>query len=279
MSNINANNNHTINYLNSNLQKINSKKITCWNCSDSIFPNENEKIIKCHKCNKYNSVSNSNIFRNKNPTRNIFLRTDLNSLENNNIIDNSEIIITCPNCNIKNRFHTEGEELICYNCSKNINPGYKNYFPLNSFKSLKNNIIGWRIVPSQEPFLSPPTPFPQNYFTPSLQTESNTDYLLKKILKNIEKQNSESNYKFSPNFNKFNIPSFIPFPIMDYNRNMNEYIDRNRNYNLSEIRYIPIEKETEKPKKDGYKITIRKKKKKEEGLSKSTIFEKVFYLK
>ena len=48
--------------------------------------------------------------------------------------------------------------------------------------------------------------------------------------------------------------------------------------NSKEIRYIPIKYE-QREGKDGYKITIRKKDKRGQDISKSTIFEKVFYLK
>ena len=45
-----------------------------------------------------------------------------------------------------------------------------------------------------------------------------------------------------------------------------------------EIRYIPIKTESEKEKNEGYKITIRKKNQKKNGMGKSTVFEKIFYI-
>ena len=277
----NINDNHAINYnFNSNFININKKQISCWNCSSLFYPDDNTDVMKCPNCNKYNSVPKTNISRNINNPQ----RQNLNNLENNSTIDISENIITCPYCFTKNLFHIDSEELICYNCSKIIKHGFRNSFQINSRESLKNNIVGWRIVPSQQQFLSPTTPFLPSPFTPRLQPDSNTDYLLKKILKNIKKQKSEFNTLEAPNFNKFNIPNFIPFPVVDYNNRINymdEYSDKNRNNNirLSEIRYLPIKTENEKPKKDGYKITIRKKKGNGKGISKSTIFEKVFYFK
>ena len=85
-------------------------------------------------------------------------------------------------------------------------------------------------------------------------------------------------------YNPFPVPSFIPYPVADYygrRRNIEDDYDRSINYNnrSTEIRYIPIKTENEIPKRDGYKITIRKKKGHGNDLSKSTVFEKVFYFK
>ena len=265
--------NNTINYnLNSKLLKNNSNQISCWNCSSLFYPKDNAEVMKCPNCNKFNGVPKTNIL-------NCPFKANLNNLENNGAIDNSGNIITCPYCFTKNMFHIDSEELICYNCSKIIKQGIRNSFQLNSGESLKHNIIGWRFVPSQQPILYPPTPFTPNPYTQRLQPDSNTEYLLKKILKNIKKQKSEYN---PPNFNKFNNPNYIPFPIVDYNNRINyidEYHDKNRNKNisLSKIMYLPKKIDNERPKKDGYKIIIRKKNGK--GISKSTIFEKVFYFK
>ena len=45
-----------------------------------------------------------------------------------------------------------------------------------------------------------------------------------------------------------------------------------------EIRYVPIKTESTQEKNEGYKITIRKKNGKKNGMAKSTVFEKVFYI-
>lgn len=262
---------------NSNLQR----NKMCWNCSNVFYYNDNDRVAMCPNCNKYNHISKIN-----NKSRNIDTNyiSNLNNLENNITIDNSEKIITCPFCYTKNLFNSQAEELICYNCRKNIKTGVMNSFQFNSRDietQLNKSIVGWRIVPSQQSFFLPPNPM-----TPPPQYESNTDYLLKKILKKLKKQKniSELNTIQQPNYIPFNAPKFVPFPIIDYNntRSINyidEYPIRDNNVRISEIRYLPIKTEREKPKKDGYKITIRKKNRKEHGISKSTVFEKVFYLK
>lgn len=279
MENITFNNNNEIfnNESNSNLQR---NKI-CWNCSNLIQYNDNERVVMCPSCNKYNHISKIN---NKSRNINKTFISNLNSLENNRTIDNSEKIITCPFCYTKNLFNSDAEELICYNCRKNMNSGFINSFQFNSGDmetQLNKNIVGWRIVPSQQPFFSSPNPM-----TPPPQYESNTDYLLKKILKKLKKQKNiyEYNTIQQPNYIPFNVSKLIPFPVVDYynSRRINyidEYPERDNNVRLSEIRYLPIKTERENPKKDGYKITIRKKKRNEKGISKSTVFEKVFYLK
>ena len=279
MRNRTSSNNNNIfnNESNSNLQR---NKI-CWNCSNIFYYNDNEQVALCPNCNKYNHISQIN---NKSRNINNNFISNLNNLENNRTIDNSEKIITCPFCYTKNLFNSEAEELICYNCRKNIKSGFINPFQINSGNigaQLDKNIVGWRIVPSQQSFLTPPNPM-----TPPPQNESNTDYLLKKILKKLKKQKNINEYNAiqQPNYIPFNAPNYIPFPIVDYynSRSINyidDYPGRNNNVSISEIRYLPIKTEREQPKKDGYKITIRKKKRDEKGISKSTVFERVFYLK
>ena len=62
-----------------------------------------------------------------------------------------------------------------------------------------------------------------------------TDYLLKKILKSLEKQknSNETNARQTPIYNPFPTPSFIPYPVMDYysnRRNIRYIYDDYRNY-------------------------------------------------
>ena len=260
---------------NQNLNGL-QKTITCWNCKEIFHTNDSQRISKCPYCNKYNSVQNEIVSGNKNS----YFVNNIIDVENNNTIDSSKIIV-CPFCYTKNLFRRDADELICYKCSKNI----KSSIFINSKEEeipLNNKIIGWRIVPSQQSFLSPNTPLPTIPITPTAQIESNTDYLLQKILKNIKKQNSLNELKTiqSP----LSIPNLIPYPIYDYynNRRNIRYINSdidNNNIKHSEIRYIPIKTENVKPKNEGYKITIRKKNTKGKEISKSTIFEKIFYFK
>jgi hypothetical protein len=262
---------------------INQKTITCWNCSNSFYVDSSQEVEKCPKCNKYNRVPKISHSRNIN-----YFKGHLDNLENNVTRDSSEKIITCPFCYTKNLFHNEADELICYKCAKNINQGFETSFQINTFpeETIDKKIVGWRIVPSQQTFITPPTPLPPSPITPSPQ--SNTDYLLTKILKSLKKQKNYSegnNNMHSQIYNPFPVPSFIPYPVVDYysrSRYINDDdFDRGKNYinRSTEIRYVPIKTEIEKPKNNGYKITIRKKKGNGKEISKSTIFEKVFYLK
>ena len=280
-----SNNQELFSYKSKSNLNNNQKSLKCWNCSNVFYANDSLEVEKCPKCNKYNRVPNINKSRNIN-----YFSGNLNNLENNITIDNSEKIITCPFCYTKNLFHNEADELICYKCAKNINKGFETSFQINTQPdetSIDKKIIGWRIVPSPQTFLSPPTPLPPNPVTPSPPIESNTDYLLKKILKSLKKQKNknESNTMQTHMCNPFPVANFIPYPVIDYYSNRRRYIDddydrgRNNNIHSTEIRYIPIKTENERINKDGYKITIRKKKGHGKDISKSTIFEKVFYLK
>ena len=292
MENNTSNNNQEIfNYeTNSNVNiNINKKSVTCWKCSNKFYVNDSQDIAQCPKCNKYNSVPIGNKPRNTNHlfTTNV---SNLNNFENKITNDKLNNIITCPFCYTKNLFRREADELICYHCSKNIKEGFGSSLEINTEgeqTSLNNNkIVGWRIVPSPE-ILTGITTLSQYPMTPPTQSSSNTDYLLKKILKSLKKQKSETNTIQTPKYNPIPTPTFIPYPMIDYcsNRGRTRYIDNDynigKNYNIhsSEIKYIPIKNEPEKKDKDGYRIIIRRKNKSRKGTSKSSVFEKVFYLK
>ena len=258
-----------------------NQKVNCWKCSNLFDVNCNQEVAQCPKCKRYNRVPNGKIQNNINHS---FIENS-NGFENDITTNNTKNIIICPFCHIKNLFRREADELICYKCSKIIRQGTSPSFLFNTEgnQDLYDNkkIIGWRIVPTQNILsLTPNTP-PPKY-------ESNTDYLLKKILKSLEKQKdkNETNTIQTPIYNPYPTPTFIPFPVIDYysNRRSMKYIDddyrndRNYNINSKEIRYIPIKNE-KKEDKDGCKITIRKKSKRGQGIAKSTTFEKVFYSK
>ena len=259
-------------------QKTNSNQIiiSCWNCLNRFHSYTFQEVAKCPKCSKYNRVPNSNISQN------------LNNFSNYIEINDLDKIISCPFCYTKNIFQREADELLCYKCGNNIKQCSLNSHQLNSQKEDNRKIIGWKIVPSQQTILTPPVVSP-NPVSTSLQIESNTDYLLKKILKNLKKQKnfSDINAIQPSNYNPFpSPPYFFPYPFADYfiskrSRNIDDEFGRERNNKIctSEIRYIPIKTENNKPNSNGYKITIRKKHGFGKEISKSTIFEKVFYLK
>jgi len=258
-----------------------NQKLNCWKCSSPFYVNNTQEVAQCPKCNRYNRVPNGKFSNNINHS----FTKNINGFESKIAINNSENIITCPFCYTKNLFRREADELICYKCSKIIKQGTSSsfLFKTEGQQDLSDDkkIIGWRIVPSQNILSFTPNTPPPKY-------ESNTDYLLKKILKSLEKQKDkkETNTIQTPMYSPYPTPTFIPYPIMDYynNRRSLSYFDddfrndRNYNINLKEIRYIPIKNE-KKEDKDGYKITIRKKSKRGQGIAKSTTFEKVFYSK
>lgn len=256
---------------NSNLNQI---TISCWNCLNTFNSSKDREVDKCPKCNRFNRVKIANYYQN------------LNNLEKNIPSYSSEIIINCPFCYTKNLFNNEAEELICYKCAKNIRIGLNNPLQISSPKeeTLNNKeIVGWRIVPSKEAIMPPSVLFSSNPISKSIDRESNTDYLLKKILKNIKKQNSSNSMIKPMEYNFYPAPNLFPYPFPSYFGYKG--FDNNRNNNLctSEIRYIPIKTENNilnnKSNNNVYKITIRKKHRREKGISKSTIFEKVFLLK
>jgi hypothetical protein len=260
-------------FTNENLNKnlFSQKSITCWNCSFFFKCDISQPVVLCPNCNKYNRVPKGG----KIPPIPLNNFSNIYNIENNSINNNNNNnnILICPYCFTKNLFESNADELICYKCSRKIKSDNINDTHELITERGNGNIIGWKLVPNAQYIDYPRTPIAEN---------SNTDYLLKKILKSIKKQNNKE-------FNPYPAPMYspyIPYPVFDYfneRRNFsysNRYDDDSINRNSREIRYIPIKTETEtvKEKNVGYKITIRKRNKKKNGLAKSTVFEKVFYL-
>lgn len=266
---------------------LSQNSITCWNCSFFFKCDNSQPVVPCPNCNKYNRVPKGPIINtiidtpkiynddNKNINDRYKIYDDNNNININknynfpNFNDKLDKILICPFCNTKNLFERNADDLICYKCSQKIKSENNNDLSeiLTERESFDKKIIGWRLVPNPQYIEHPLTPLHQN---------SNTEYLLKKILKSIKKQNNrELNPAPTPVYNPY-----IPYPVFDYRRNIHissDYDDRYGSGRTREIRYIPIRTETEKEKNDGYKITIRKKNGKN-GLAKSTVFEKVFYI-
>ena len=266
--------------------------VTCWNCSFFFKCDDSQPVTLCPNCNKYNrvpkgptiSINEDNTYKiyNNDNNNNNFSNNNNNFSNNNNHFSNnnnninynninfSDKILICPFCYTKNLFERNADELICYKCSRKIKSDENEMQEIFTEKeSLDKKIIGWRLVPNAQYMEHPVTPIPQS---------SNTEYLLKKILKSIKKQNSlkELNQPPTPVYNPY-----IPYPVFDYRRSINissDYDDRYVGGRTREIRYVPIRTEPEKESKDGYKITIRKKKGNKNSLAKSTVFEKIFYI-
>lgn len=255
------------------------QSLTCWNCHFSFSCSGSEPVTLCPNCNKYNRVPRGQRGNITNFSENLN-SNNYNSINDN--INSRDKILICPYCYTKNLFESDADELICYKCSRKIRSNNNDDVPeiLTDRDSYDKKIMGWKLVPTPAP------PILSNYelplgTMPNVNNNSNTEYLLKKILKSIKKQNSkESNVTPYPMYN----PPFVPYPVFDYFSNRKSFgyrgdydEDKISNIRTREIRYVPIRNEIEKEKNEGYKITIRKKNRRN-GLAKSTVFEKVFYL-
>ena len=259
---------------------ISQKSIECWNCSFFFKCSNSETVALCPNCNKYNRVPHGPSIPPINFNRINTINNDNNYNNNDdnlniNTINSSDKVLICPYCYTKNLFESNADELICYKCSRKIKSdnNYESREILTERESLDKNIIGWKLVPNPQYLEYPRTPISQS---------SNTDYLLKKILKSIKKQNLMKESNPTPTPTPMFTP-FMPYPFFDYfsNRRSFGYSDRydeERSMGTREIRYVPIKTESTQEKNEGYKITIRKKNGKKNGMAKSTVFEKVFYI-
>lgn len=272
------------------------KKFSCWNCSNNIIAFNNESVIKCPNCNKYNKVPSSVNKDNTKVFKSFRFKNSFSSSEENTF-NNLKKIISCPFCDTENIFRRSADKLLCYNCGKNIlfNKDIKiNNYTNTQINNIKS-IVGWKIVPSintlnsLKSLNSVNSINPIQNITPLQPTISpsknndNTEYLLKKILKTIKKnENNSTTIPLSPQQQFYPMSNFMPFSFLDYIRSTRKYENNEkRNYSCAspEIKYIPIKTEVNEKKNDsGYKIVIRKKK---TGISniRNKIFEKVFYSK
>ena len=153
---------------------------TCWNRHFSFSCSGSELVTLCPNCNKYNRVPGNitNFSVNSN---------NYNSINDN--INSRDKILICPYCYTKNFFASNADESICYKCSRKIRLKNSDDVPeiLSDRDSYDKKIIGWKLVPTH-----PCPPIISNYelplgTMPNVNNNSNTEYLLKNILKLIKK--------------------------------------------------------------------------------------------
>ena len=254
------------------LQKPNpDKTVVCWNCLSVLIVRDEWNVVECSECHKLNRVPHEDFPGDQK----ISLHESYNHFDVN--IPYVFGIVVCPFCRTENRFRRDADHIVCFKCHHSFNINEKLYgnvsynFPLHEkyrFSDVYPNIINYRGYYPQ------PLPIPRCNC-------GETEIMLQKILKTMKKKNKEE----SP----YKLRSIFPYPM--YNPFMfgypsyNDSIGRDRGNNTPEIQYVPIKEEPKETKTDdeGFKITIRKKPKERANssgkVSKSAVFEKIFYAK
>ncbi len=253
------------------LQKPNADKtVVCWNCLSVLIVRDEWNVVECSECHKLNRVPHEDFPGDQK----ISLHESYNHFDVN--IPYVFGIVVCPFCRTENRFRRDADHIVCFKCHHSFNVNEKLYgnvsynFPLHEkyrFSDVYPNIINYR------GFYPQPLPIPKCNC-------AETEVMLQKILKTMKKKNKEESTQFR---------NIIPYPM--YNPFMfrypgyNDFIGRDRGSSTPEIQYIPIKEEPKETKTDdeGFKITIRKKPKERFNssgkVSKSAVFEKIFYTK
>ena len=246
------------------------KTVVCWNCLSVLIVRDEWNVVECSECHKLNRVPHEDFPGDQK----ISLHESYNHFDVN--IPYVFGIVVCPFCRTENRFRRDADHIVCFKCHHSFNVNEKLYgnvsynFPLHEkyrFSDLFPEIINYRGYYPQ------PLPIPKCNC-------GETEIMLQKILKTMKKKNKDDTPQFR---NIIPYPMFNPF--MFRYPSYNDFIGRDRGNDKPEIQYIPIKEEPKESKDDdeGFKITIRKKPKERFNssgkVSKSAVFEKVFYTK
>ena len=252
------------------IQKPNADKtVVCWNCLSVLIVKDNWNVVECSECKKLNRVPHEDFPGDQ--------KISLNESYNHFDVNIPYVfgIVVCPFCRTENRFRRDADHIVCFKCHHSFNINEKLYgnvsynFPLHEkyrFSDVYPDIINYRGYYPQ------PIPIPKCNC-------AETELMLQKILKTMKKKNKE----VSPPRNYIPYPMFNPY--MFRYPSYNDSIGRDRGNNTPEIQYIPIKEEPKEVKNEdeGFKITIRKKPKERFNssgkVSKSAVFEKIFYTK
>lgn len=251
------------------------KTIVCWNCLSVLVVKDNWNVVECSECHKLNRVPHENV---PGGDQKISLADSYNHFDVN--IPYVFGIVVCPFCRTENRFRRDAEHVVCYKChhsfnvngQQNVGGGVNYNFPTHDvyrFSDLYPDIISYR------GFYPQPLPVP-------VCNCAETEVMLQKILRTLKDRNDNE----APKRNVIPYPMYNPYMFM-HSYPVYDEPPRRQYTPAPEIRYVPVSEP--EPKDDGFKITIRKKKKgglgssvdvsSDNRVSRSAAFEKIFYSK
>jgi ribosomal protein L37AE/L43A len=259
-------------FISPNMNMVNNNQIygtmTCYNCLSILLIRHDWNYARCDQCQKINKIPhkvvNSDSLYNK-------LNYDYEEEDTEELIGDVPYVygvVNCPFCTTENKIRKEAKRVTCYHCfnSFNVNGFSKSKYKMNLSKSMGSlpSIIKYReIIPVY------------NHNNCNCHNNFAQLFLMDKILQTIKE-------KRRPIISN---PTLIADPYGFYFRDLIDdynYFNRNNN-NIKIIEHIPqiTHKKKEENESDGFKITIRKKNKDKKNddnkLSKSAVFEKVFY--
>ena len=203
-----------------------TKTIICWNCLSTLMVKEEWEVVECTTCHKYNRVPNSNYEK-------PYVSYVNDNMTNFDIgVPSVFGIVTCPFCHTENRFRKDTNHIVCYKCHHSFNVKDTNghfiedYVPnyqmnnIGNGYNLQRGFDGNRVLRFSD-FFSPDIMFWKGYYpqpyvvnTCSCQNNRNweTEYLLKKMINEIKKQNKS----YTP---------YIPIDRYSYMRNLVRDVD------------------------------------------------------
>ena len=244
--------------------------MVCYNCLSVLLIRHDWNYARCGECQKINKVPHRNTNQ---------VPQNINTIYNNNVNNFYEDerdddflgdipyvygVVNCPFCTTENKIRKNAKRVTCYNCS--------NSFNVNGYSNNKRQTYVSKSLPKIIKYRE---------FLPVYQNEQNCNcnnnmaqlFMLNKILEELkQKKKPVIAYPtlFSDPF------GFYYRDLIGNNRYENDYEDIKVRRPLS-ISKPSIKNESES---NGFRITIRKKNKDENGenkLSKSSVFEKVFF--
>ena len=203
-----------------------TKTIICWNCFSTLMVKDEWDIVECTTCHKYNRVPNS-AFEKASVE---YVNSDSNHFDIG--VPSVFGLITCPFCHTENRFKKDATHIICFKCHHSFNiketvgSFIEDYTPeyqmtnIGNGYNLQRGFNGNRVLRFSD-FFSPDIMFWKGYYpqpyvvnTCSCQYNKNweTEYLLKKMINEIKKQNKS----FTP---------YIPVDRYNYVRSLVRDVD------------------------------------------------------
>ena len=255
--------------------------MVCYNCLSVLLIRNDWNYARCGECQKINkiphklnsSVSQFNIPSTPSDSNTIKIYNDINIYESPN--DNDLIgdipyvygIVNCPYCTTENKIRREAKRITCYHCG--------NSFSVNGYSNMKKQNYLSKSVPKMIKYRE---------FVPVSQNNHNCNcnhnyaqlLMMNKILQSL-KEKKKPLIAFPTIFND---PFGFYYRDLIENNYNNNYENKNNSYKMSHSLSTSkpnLKKESES---NGFKITIRKKNKNDNGedrLSKSDVFEKVFF--
>lgn len=247
--------------------------MVCYNCLSVLLIRKDWNYARCGECQKINKIPNKNYIPLHQSSDNIYNNSNnfyddsINKTELIGDIPYVYGVVNCPYCTTENKITKDAKRITCYKCSNSFNVNSN-----NNPKYVKETLT--KVIHTGE-------------YIPVVQNNSHCNcnnniqlFMLDKILQEIkEKKKPLIAYPtiFADPYG-FSYRDLIGANYYNYN---NRYGDNDNNRKIRIPLYYSQPKKKKENESNGFRITIKKRNKNEDGnklsRSASSVFEKVFF--